>query len=115
MALIKQQGALLAKMRVVSQQFDALFTDGVYFEAGRHAIEMAEKMKALFKEKGYVFFKETPTNQQFVVLENSVRAELSKHMGFAFWEPYDADHTVVRFATSWSTTEDDLDRLEALL
>lgn len=113
--LIKQHGALLAKGRLLGVQFLTLFTDDLYFKIGRHAIDMAQRLKDIIRNKGLQVWQETPTNQQFVVLENSVRAELSKHMGFAFWEPYDADHTVVRFATSWSTTEEDLDRLEALL
>ena len=31
--------------------------------------------------------------------------ELSKNVEFVFWEKYDDNHTVVRFATSWSTDE----------
>ena len=35
---IKQHGALLAKGRLTGVQFEALFTDGLYFEIGRQAI-----------------------------------------------------------------------------
>ena len=41
--------------------------------------------------------------------------ELEAEVRFGFWEKYDADHTTVRFATSWSTTEEDLEKLERLL
>ena len=67
---IKQHGALLAKGRLLGVQFDALFSDNLYFEISKHAIEMAEKLKSVLKEKGYRFFLESPTNQQFVILEN---------------------------------------------
>jgi threonine aldolase len=46
-ALIKQHGALLAKGRLLGVQFDALFTDGLYFRIAKHAIDMAEEMKRI--------------------------------------------------------------------
>ena len=114
-AVIKQNGALLAKGRLLGVQFDALFTDGLYFEIGRHAICMAERLKAILKEKGCVFFKETATNQQFIVLANEKLAALREEVVVSFWEKYDETHTVIRLATSWSTTDEDLDALAALL
>ena len=113
--LVKKHGALLAKGRLIGVQFDALFTDGLYFEIGRHAIDLAERMKAMFAEKGYRFFLDSPTNQQFIILENHKMEELKQSLRFGFWEKYDKDRTVVRFATSWSTTEEDLDVLEKAL
>ena len=41
--------------------------------------------------------------------------ELSKNVEFGFWEKYDDNHTVVRFATSWSTDENSIDQLEEYL
>ena len=112
---LKKRGALLAKGRLLGVQFEALFTDGLYFEIGRHAIEMAEALKALFRRKGCEFYLESPTNQQFIVLENARLEALEKDVAFGFWEKKDESHTVVRFATSWSTTREDLLALEALL
>ena len=113
--LTKKHGALLAKGRLLGVQFDALFTDGLYFEIGRYAIDKAERLKKIFKDKGYKFFLDSPTNQQFVVLENSKMEELKREVVFSFWEKADSDHTVVRFATSWSTTDEDLDMLDKIL
>lgn len=112
---IKQHGALLAKGRLLGIQFDTLFTDHLYEEIGAHAITLAEKLKRLFHEKGYRFFIDSPTNQQFIILENEKMKQLSEKVAFGFWENYDADHTVVRFATSWSTTEEDIEALSELL
>lgn len=109
---IKQHGALLAKGRLLGVQFDALFTDNLYYKIGEHGILMAEKLKNIFKTKGFRFYLESPTNQQFIILENSKMEELSKTIAFSFWEKYDENHTVVRFATSWSTTQQDLEELE---
>ena len=113
--IIKQHGALLAKGRLLGIQFDTLFTDDLYMELSRHAIKMAEELKEVLKEKGYSFAWETPTNQQFVILENNKMKELREKVAFSFWEKYDESHTVVRFATSWSTTEKDIELLKEIL
>ena len=112
---IKKRGALLAKGRLLGVQFDTLFTDGLYFKIAAHAIDMAEKMKGIFAARGYAFHMESPTNQQFVILENGKLEKLRDKIGFCFWEKADGDHTVVRFAASWSTTEEDLAALAAAL
>ena len=112
---IKQHGALLAKGRLLGVQFDTLFTDNLYGRIAANAIERAQDMIAVLKEKGISFFLETPTNQQFVILENKQMEDLSSKVGFDIWEPYDADHTVVRFATSWATTPEQIQQLRDLL
>lgn len=113
--ITKQHGAMIAKGRLIGVQFDALFTDNLYFDICRHAIDMAEKLKNLFKEKGYRFFLNSPTNQQFIVLENSQMENLKEKVTFSFWEKFDDSHTVVRFATSWSTTPEDIEKLAEIL
>ena len=112
---IKQHGALLAKGRLLGVQFDTLFTDDLYMEIGRHAIDKAHKLKKIFAEKGYEFYIDSPTNQQFVIMSEKQLEALSKKVDYSFWEKYDDSHTVVRFATGWSTTDADLDALSALL
>lgn len=115
MTIVKQHGALLAKGRLLGIQFDTLFTDDLYFKISKHAIEMAELLKDGFREKGYPFFLESPTNQQFIVLKNSVMEKLQEKVAFSFWEKADMEQTVVRFATSWATREIDITRLIELL
>ena len=112
---IKQHGALLAKGRLLGVQFDTLFTDDLYFRISRHAIEMSEILKSELQEKGYRFYFESPTNQQFVIVENSKMEELSKRVVFSFWEKYDENHTVIRLATSWATKREDVEKLMDLL
>ena len=112
---VKQHGAMVAKGRLLGVQFDTLFTGDLYMNISRHAIDMAEKLKELFTKKGYDFFLKSPTNQQFIILENAKLHELSEKVRFSFWEKADENHTVVRFATSWSTTDEDLKTLEEIL
>lgn len=113
--LTKKHGALLAKGRLNGIQFDALFTDDLYFEISEHAIEMAELVKNAFKSKGYKFLIDSPTNQQFIVLENKKMQELSEHVKFCFWEKIDENHTAVRFATSWATKKENVEKLLELI
>ena len=113
--LVKKHGALLAKGRLLGIQFDTLFTDDLYFKICRNAIDRAEELKSIFREKGYKFYLDSPTNQQFVILENSKMTELQKSVRFSFWEKYDESHTVVRFATSWATTKEKIEELKKLL
>lgn len=111
----KQHGALLGKGRLLGIQFDTLFSDNLYFDISRHAIDMAEKLKDGLIKKGYKLFIDSPTNQQFVILDNKKMKQLERAVSFCFWEAADSEHTVVRFATSWATQEKDVDRLLELL
>lgn len=113
--LIKKHGALLAKGRLNAIQFDTLFTDGLYLKLGKNAIERAEELKTVFADRGYKFFIDSPTNQQFIILENEKLKQLAVNVKFSFWEKYDENHTVVRFATSWATTAEKIRELEKLL
>jgi threonine aldolase len=113
--IIKQNGALMAKGRVLGVQFDTQFTDGLYFDISRNAIDMARKLKELFVSKGYTMFVDSPTNQQFVVVDNEKLEYLKSRVGFDFWEKIDESRSVVRFATSWATTEEDLSELDSII
>ena len=115
MTTIKQNGALLAKGRLLGVQFDRLFSDGLYEKISENAIILARKLKNALKEKGYRFFIDSPTNQIFVILENSFMEKLAEHVRFSFWQRYDETNMVIRFATSWATREENVDALIELL
>ena len=108
---IKQHGALFAKGRLVGVQFMALFNNNLYFRISQNAIDKAMEIRQIFTDAGCQFYIDSPTNQQFFVLENSVLKEMEKYVEYGFWENYDKDHTVVRFASSWATTEDGIEQL----
>ena len=112
---IKQHGALLAKGRLLGVQFDTLFSNDLYKRIGKYTVNLSEKLKNILHEKNYRFYIESPTNQQFIVIENIKMEELAKNVSFSFWEKYDEKHTVIRLATSWATTEKDLNELVKLL
>ena len=111
----KQHGAVIAKGALIGLQFEALFTDDLYFKLSRHAIDMAMQMKQIFQEKGCEFFIDSPTNQQFVILPNETVERLDGHIEFTHWGKADIHHTVCRFVTSWATTPEELEELRRLL
>ena len=111
----KQHGAVIAKGALIGLQFDALFTDNLYFKLSEHAIRMAMQMKRLFQEKGYEFYIDSPTNQQFVVLSDAEVDRLSKHVIFTHFGQAGKHQTICRFVTSWATTQEEIDELQRIL
>ncbi len=115
MTTIKQHGALLAKGRLLGIQFYTLFTDRLYLQIAGNAIAAAAILRMAFEEKQYRFFIDSPTNQLFIILDNNKMNELRENVKFDYWQKYDEEHTVVRFATSWATEMSDVEDLIALL
>ena len=109
--IIKQHGALLAKGRIAGIQFDTLFTDGLYEQVGKTAIDAAGRIRRALEEKGYQLAFPSPTNQIFPVLDREKAKALSEKVEMSFWENRDEDHTVFRIATSWATGDDEVNRL----
>lgn len=112
---VKQHGALLAKMRVVSQQFDALFTDELYFHISRHAIDTAMRIKRACLDKGYELLMDSPTNQQFPILSKEQMEKLRENVRFNLWQWMEDGRVAIRLATSWATRDEDVEALIALL
>ena len=113
--MVKRHGAMVAKGRLNAVQFDALFTDGLYEKICAPAVRLALKLRDGLAAKGYRFAIDSPTNQQFIIVENSRLPELGSKVAYSFIEKYDAEHTVIRLATSWTTTEEQVDELLNIL
>lgn len=113
--LVKQHGALLAKGRLLGLQFEAMFRDGLYERIGRHAVAMALRVREAFRSAGYEVVIESPTNQQFFRLPNEVIDRLRERVSFDYWGPRGQKYSVVRFVTSWATTEECVAELESIL
>ena len=113
--LVKQHGALLAKGRLLGLQFEALFTEGLYFKIGEDAVRKALRLREIFEENGFPAAMDSPTNQQFFVLPNSVIDRLKENASFELWGPRGETETTVRFVTGWSTTDEDIETLKCLI
>ena len=92
-------------LRMASSK-DSLLEDNRFFDAARHANELAFRLRDGITALGYPFPVASPTNQQFPVLPNTVMAQL-QDMGYEFEIDgvVDADHTRIRLVTSWATPE----------
>lgn len=116
---IKQHGAMLAKGRLLGLQFLALLNgeDGTgsspYYTMAAKADRQAMRIRAAFEAKGCAMLFDSPTNQQFPILPNSWYNALSEKYAMTLTAKPDAEHTAVRFCTSWATRNEDVDALLA--
>ena len=108
---IKQHGGMLAKGRLLGVQFLELFKDGLYFEIAKHAIDMAMLLKNELTKKGYHFYMDSVTNQQFIVIDDKKLEEIRKKYGVTYQMRCDDTHSVIRLCTSWATREEDVKAL----
>lgn len=108
---IKQGGGMLAKGRLLGIQFEELMQNDLYLSLARHANEQAERIRKTLIQKGYKMAVPSPTNQQFFNLPDKDLKRLEEHFVLSVWEHIDADHTTVRFCTSWATKKENVDKL----
>lgn len=114
-SLCKQRGAVPAKGRLLGVQFEALFIDNLYLQLGRHAIEMAMRLKRGLLALGLKEYLDSPTNQQFFYLTPEQEERLRGKVTYELWGPRQSDKTPVRFVTDWCVNAADIDRVIALL
>lgn len=107
---MKQNSGLLAKGWLLGAQFEALFTDGLYESITAHANEQAARIAAAFASADIRMLFDSPTNQQFALLTPDQEAALSEDYVCQFFEEHDGLRAV-RFCTSWSTRDEDVDAL----
>ena len=100
---IKQKGALLAKGRLLGLQFYELFRGDLFFEIARHANETADLLRSAIASEGFPFLSDSPSNQLFPVLPNSIIEKLKEDYGFQIWSKVDENHSCIRLVTSWAT------------
>lgn len=113
--LKKQSGALLAKGRLLGLQFDTLFENDYYLTLGRNGMDKADKLRQVMLENGYKEAWKSPTNQLFFIMDDDDITTLKKSVVFEKWARFDERSSIVRFCTSWSTTDDDILKLEEAL
>ena len=109
--MIKRQGGLLARGRLIGVQFEALLEGGensVYFKAAAHANKMAKIIREELTALGIEFYSYSPTNQVFPVLPRSVVEELKKEFAFHEWTPEKDGMVPIRLVTAWGTEESDV-------
>lgn len=102
---------MLAKGRLLGIQYEELMQNDLYLSLARHANVLAERIREALLQKGYQMAVPSPTNQQFFVLPNDHLKKLEEKFVLGIWGVADANHTTVRFCTSWATKEENVDKL----
>lgn len=118
--MMKAHGAVLAKGRLLGVQFEAMFaprtdTPALYWQIAEGAVRRARRLRATLEAAGYKTFIDSPTNQQFFVLPNTVIDALRPSVSFEYWGPRGETTSHVRFVTSWETTDEDIATLETVV
>ncbi|WP_432735448.1 threonine aldolase family protein [Maridesulfovibrio sp. FT414] len=115
---VRKQGMqLISKMRYVGAQFKALLTDDLWKRNAAHSNCMAAKLaERAGKIPGVQLTRPVEANGVFAIIPREITAELQAAYPFYVWNPAINE---VRWMTSWSTTDEDLDgfcsELERLL
>ncbi|MFV0143031.1 MULTISPECIES: threonine aldolase family protein [Empedobacter] len=112
---IKQKGGMLAKGRLIGIQFSEIFRDDLFFEMGKHANQMAEKLANAISAKGHNFLTEPSSNQIFPILPNSIIEKLQQDFEFYIWQKIDEENSAIRLVTSWTTPEEQVENFIKLI
>lgn len=110
-SMMKQNGALLAKGRLLGIQFDVLFTDQLYVKICAQAVQDAMRIRHAFEQKGISFLSDSATNCQFPMIPIIHQHPLVNRFGFTNWLYYNQDIVVLRYCTSWATNREAVDEL----
>lgn len=111
LTIVKQQGAMLAKGRLLGLQFETLMRDGLYYKIGDHAMQLAYMLHDAFIEKGYKEAFPFQTNQLFFEVDAKTLKRLQEFVTMSIWEVLDDNRYIVRFVTSWATTRQSVEEL----
>lgn len=103
---IKQNGQMLAKGRILGINFKTLFTDDLYIKLAKHANKTADALKYVFDAFDIKAYVNSPTNQQFYILDDKIIDTLHEKYEFEVWDKYDDNSSICRFVTSWATKEE---------
>jgi len=112
---MKQQGAMLAKGRLLGLQYFTILEDGLYMDLARRAIDNAVLLSDGLKAMNVTLKIDSPSNQIFPILPNEIIEKLSCEVAFEHWCPIDDTHSCIRFVTAWHTEKSDVEALLTLL
>lgn len=108
--VMKQNGAMLAKGWLLGIQFLGLFEHDAFYSYAKHSVVLAQQIQSKLQKLGYALFMKSDTNQIFVNVTKEQYQFLSEKIDFEIWEKCD-DHYVIRFVTSWHTSNEEVEGL----
>jgi threonine aldolase len=109
----KQGMQLASKMRFISAQFEALFTNDLWLQNARHANRMAQLLKReMSKIPQLRIIYNVEANGVFAQIPRKAIAKLQKRYFFYVWNEA---QSVVRWMCAWDTTADDVKQFAEFL
>ena len=112
---MKQQGAMLAKGRLLGVQYAAILENGLYGRLAANENQMAKRLAAGLAALEVSLLAPAESNQIFPILPDGAVEVLKKEAEFEVERKIDASHTCIRFVTAWHTAEEDVDALLAAM
>ena len=112
---MKQQGAMLAKGRLLGVQYCAALENGLYLQLAQQAMGAARQLSQGLLALNIPMLIESPSNQLFPILPHTVVTALREQVEFEYWSQVDENHDCIRFVTAWHTTAEEVAALLALL
>lgn len=113
--VIKQNGAMLAKGRLLGVSALALLSDNHYQTICANALRYADKIREALKAKGVVFYIENNTNQIFPIVSHAQRKLLEKAVVVNYWGKYNDEKDIIRIVTSWGNTDNEVNALLSVI
>lgn len=112
---MKQQGAMLAKGRLLGVQFGAVLENDLYKQLGRQSTQAAQHLADGLAKLGVPMLIDSPSNQLFPILPNEIVEELKQSVSFEHWSTVSDTHCCIRFVAAWHTTQEEVAALLSLL
>ena len=109
----KQRMQLASKMRFIAAQLTALLSDGLWLENASHANRMAKLLADKVEKIPSV--KIVQPVQANAVFASLPRAAIDKLLEKYFFYTWDEDRNEVRWMTSFTTTEEDIEKFAAAI
>lgn len=107
---MRQRGSVIAKGFITGAQFLALFEDGLYYELGKKANDMSIKLAEELEKINIKFNQEPVSNQIFIEMPIEKIKPLEENNAFEI-QPLSDSEKVLRFVTSYRTTEEEINGL----
>jgi threonine aldolase len=115
--LSKASSMVGSKMRFQAAQFKAMYEAELWRDCAGHANAMAQRLAQGLPEHCELAYVDELglANEVFAQLPKAIIAPLQEKFHFYTWEVGKGQSDIVRWVTSWDTTEDEVDELLAAI
>ena len=112
--IMKQNGAVLAKGRLLGVQFMELFTNNLFYNLAKHANLMAENLRKVLAKYNIGEYVKNDTNQIFIKMNINLYNKIKDKVEFEIQKQKE-DYIKLRLVTSFATTSKDVEELDKIL